>query len=136
MSDETDVLAANAAFYAAFAGGDMGAMAALWSERAPVACIHPGGPPLKGRDAVLQSWSDILASPMRPRIRHHGEQAFLLGDAAFVICYEALEGGFLIATNIFVREAGAWRMTHHQAGPVPPPARQRRPAEAVPGTVH
>lgn len=132
MSDASDVLKANGAFYAAFAAGDFAAMAALWSETAPVACIHPGGPPLAGRDLVMESWRDILASPHRPQIRHHADQAFLFGEAAFVICYEALEGGFLVATNVYVREQGRWRMTHHQAGPAPPPARPGRAA----GTVH
>ncbi len=34
---------------------------------------------------------------------------------------EAVGGGYLVATNIFIREAGAWKMVHHQAGPTPPP---------------
>ena len=132
MSDESDVLKANAAFYSAFAAGDFAAMAALWSETATVACIHPGGPPLAGRSIVMASWRDILASPHRPKIRHHADQAFLFGEAALVTCYEALEGGFLVATNLFVREQGRWRMTHHHAGPAPAPSRRERAA----GTVH
>ena len=31
--------------------------------------------------------------------------------------YEQVGGGFLVATNWFAREGGAWRMIHHQAGP-------------------
>ncbi len=42
----------------------------------------------------------------------------MLGESAFVVCGEALDGDELIATNYFVREDGVWKMVHHQAGPV------------------
>jgi len=35
-----------------------------------------------------------------------------------VICEEELQAGHLIATNIFVKEDGGWRMVHHQASPL------------------
>jgi hypothetical protein len=34
-----------------------------------------------------------------------------------VICYETMGDTVLVATNIFVREAGTWKLAHHQAGP-------------------
>jgi SnoaL-like protein len=40
----------------------------------------------------------------------------LYGDAALVLCEEELDGGTLVASNVFVREDGAWRIAHHQAG--------------------
>ena len=43
IPDEHAVLAANAAFYRAFAERDVDAMDALWARSIPVACIHPGG---------------------------------------------------------------------------------------------
>ena len=42
MSDESDVLAANDAFYAAFASGDLDALEEVWARQATVACCHPG----------------------------------------------------------------------------------------------
>jgi len=40
-------------------------------------------------------------------------------QAALVLCREVLAGqGVLAATNLFVREAGAWRMVHHHSGPI------------------
>ena len=43
MSDENRaLLAANEAFYRAFASRDAEAMAGLWARTVPVACIHPG----------------------------------------------------------------------------------------------
>jgi ketosteroid isomerase-like protein len=131
MDDAEAVLAANRTFYEAFAGGDMAAMGRVWAETGPVACIHPGGPALHGRELVIESWRQILGAAEPPRVRCRGAEAFLLGETAFVICYEELPGGILVATNIFARQAGTWRLMHHQAGPTVPvapplPGRQSR----------
>src|SRR5690348_3483190 len=63
-----DILLANDAFYAAFADRDDEAMDALWARGALVACVHPGWPPLVGRDAVMASWRGILRGPGAPTI--------------------------------------------------------------------
>jgi hypothetical protein len=101
-------------------------MEALWARAAPVACLHPGAPLLSGRDEVMDSWAQILAADNRPKIACRAPKAFSQGETGFVVCYEQVEGGFLIATNIFTREDGQWRMVHHQAGPAPgaPPAEE------------
>lgn len=111
------VLAANEAFYRAFREGDMPAMQALWAADLAVTCTHPGWRPLSGRAEVMASWAAILTSPERPAIGCVAPRASVLGDVAVVICFEAVEGGFLAATNLFAQEAGRWRMIHHHAGP-------------------
>jgi hypothetical protein len=116
MNDSDAVLAANLEFYRAFITRDAEAMDALWARRAPVACVHPGWPALTDRDAVVESWRNILANPDSPRIACYDERVFLYGDTALVICEEELGDGTLIASNWFVREDGAWRIAHHQAG--------------------
>jgi len=118
MGDEERVLAANAAFYRAFATRDVGAMDAVWATHAPVACIHPGWRALRGRDAVLASWRDILSGPGAPPISCAAAAAHVLGDAAFVVCIEHIPTVELIATNVFVREAGEWKMVHHHASSI------------------
>lgn len=122
MSRETEemagVLAANAAFYTAFAARDAATMERLWAERHPVACVHPGWPPLIGRAAVIESWQRILANPQAPKIRCFRERALIYASTALVICHEILEAGLLVATNTFVRESGLWRIAHHQSSPV------------------
>ncbi len=124
-----EVLEANEAFYRAFADRDPAAMAALWAERHPVACIHPGWDVLAGRLEVLASWRGILESPDAPSISCSLAEAHLLGDTAFVTCHEIVSGGRLAATNVFVRESGAWRIVHHQATPIAPgQARAREPS--------
>jgi ketosteroid isomerase-like protein len=115
------VLFANEAFYQAFADRDLSTMERLWSRRESVACIHPGWTPIYGREQVIASWRGILANPRSPAIACRRPQVFMQGQSAFVVCFEEMDGAFLIATNVFLREADGWKLTHHQAGPVPAP---------------
>ena len=122
LDSEQTVISANEAFYDAFAAADMNAMASVWAAEAEVTCLHPGWPKLYGREAVLQSWRGILENPNRPRIECTHPSVVIYGSTAVLICYETIESGCLLATNIFVKEDDVWRMTHHHAGgPVPPP---------------
>jgi ketosteroid isomerase-like protein len=132
MTATSEVLIANESFYAAFRARDLAAMESVWAEEVAITCIHPGWNAIEGREEVLGSWAAILRNPNAPRVRCHAPQAYVHGGAALVICYEVLEGAVLVATNAFVRQGGAWRMVHHQAGPagaLPDPA-------AAPPRVH
>ncbi|MES1204928.1 MAG: nuclear transport factor 2 family protein [Pseudomonadota bacterium] len=119
-----DVLAANQAFYRAFAARDMTAMEAIWATGVQVACIHPGWNALRGRDLVIASWRSILGSESAPEVMYGNASAHLLGESAFVICEEQVAEDVLIATNVFVREGGGWRLAHHQAAPIAPDSLQ------------
>ena len=131
MTDaERRLLAANAAFYEAFASGDYGRLEALWARDRAVAVIHPGWPPIFGREAVLQSWRQILEGPAPPDIAMSDARSLGPGDLGCVICVEHLPGGQLVATNLFALEEGEWRLVHHQAGPLPPGA-EPEPSERV-----
>ena len=116
-SDE-DVLATNEAFYRAFNQKDVEAMDRVWSASDSISCIHPGWNVLRGREAVLDSWQAILTNAGQPRIVTGGAFATCTGDTAVVICRELVAGSALVATNVFVLESGAWRLLHHQSGPV------------------
>jgi ketosteroid isomerase-like protein len=118
--DEIEVLERNRAFYTAFRRRDMATMESIWAQSAKVACIHPGWQAIRGRGEVLASLRAILSQEVVPRIRCEDVSVHLVGDAAFVICEEVLREGRLVATNIFVRENGDWRLLHHQAGPMAP----------------
>ena|SRR5438552_8289822 len=115
--DELAVLTANESFYAAFARHDLARMDELWARQRPISCLHPGWSVLVGRDAVMASWRGILRSEDMV-IEATAPRAFILGDAAYVLCFEGVGGEppILVATNVFAREDGAWRMVHHQAG--------------------
>tara|TARA_B100000315_G_C14047684_1_gene350426 strand:- start:86 stop:487 length:402 start_codon:yes stop_codon:yes gene_type:complete len=121
MPEHAAVLFANDAFYLAFANQDFEAMRSIWATRATVTCIHPGWDVLSDRDEVLDSWEDILASPNATNITCKSPMVRVLGEFAYVICHEVLDQGYLVATNVFVREDGQWKMIHHQAGAAPPP---------------
>jgi hypothetical protein len=122
--DRDAILFANEAFYRAFADRDPAAMEDLWAKDAPVVCVHPGWGPLTDRETILASWRAILTGRNAPDIRCRGPQVFQHRDTAIVICYEMIGAGFLVATNVFVRQKGRWKMVHHQAGPTnhEPPA--------------
>ncbi len=122
LGDQDTVITANEVFYDAFAAADVSAMEAIWARQLPITCLHPGWPRLEGREAVLNSWRGILAHPGRPHIECIQPSVAIHGDTAIVICYEMMASACLLATNVFVREDGAWRLAHHHAGgPVPAP---------------
>lgn len=127
MQAKQAVLAANAAFYAAFQAADFEAMDALWSKHRKVSVYHPGWPGIKTRDAVMESWFRILVIGDPPHVRTFDATAIVTARTGLVICYEELGGANLIATNVFVLEDGQWRMTNHQASRLPATAQQSDP---------
>lgn len=129
MADEDDILAVNERFYDTFSRKDAEGMDDLWSRTMPVACIHPGWSALRGRARVLASFRGILGNPTSPKVKCTGATVHLLGEVAFVICYEELPQGRLLATNVFAREDGEWKMVHHQAGPT---SQTREPSDPEP----
>jgi hypothetical protein len=117
MSDEAAILAANAAYYRAFATADFAAMSRVWADD-NVSCIHPGWPALIGRQAILESYGQILRNPNQERIEPRNETVMVAESEGRVLCVEFVGGTALATTNVFKRVDGAWRMTHHQAGPI------------------
>ena len=93
-------------------------MEALWAEQHGVACIHPGWAALDSRAEIIESWQRILGSVQAPSIRCADPCATVAGDMGFVVCRELLPGGELVATNVFVRESGLWKICHHHASPI------------------
>jgi ketosteroid isomerase-like protein len=129
--DRSAILAANAAFYAAFSTGNIAALARLWADDDAISCIHPGWPVIIGRDAVIGSWGDILRSVDRPQITCRDPYAIVTGNGGWVLCVEIIETAALAASNHFRRIDGVWRLVHHQASPIAQGAfqaiRDRRP---------
>jgi ketosteroid isomerase-like protein len=118
VDDAALVLAANDAFYRAFRDRDYPKMVTLWAKKAPVACMHPGMDVIHGRENVLRSFRGILTHEGSPELVCTRVEVKILGETAFVTCLEGALGQkpALIATNVFVREDGIWRMVCHQAG--------------------
>lgn len=119
--DRAALLFANETFYRAFAERDVTLMGALWADAEPITCLHPGWPPIEGRDSVLQSWHAILTGPASPDIECLHARAGIHGDTGIAICYERIGPDYLLATNIFIRSGEGWLMVHHQSGAAPDP---------------
>jgi hypothetical protein len=119
IADES--LFINEAFYQAFRARDLAAMDDLWAREAPVVCIHPGWAAIVERGEIIESWRGIFENPNSPEIFCRRPQAFSLGEATLVVCYEEMVNGLLVAANIYRRESGGLKIVHHQAGQSNPP---------------
>jgi ketosteroid isomerase-like protein len=117
---------ANAVFYDALDNLDLDRMDAVLATEEPVRVVHPGWPLVSGREAVLASWERIFDNAGMMQFTVADAEAHIEGDFAWVICTERLtsvQGGQVVegivqTTNMFRREGGAWRMTHHHGSPV------------------
>ena len=129
--DAAAVLFVNEAFYHIFSERDFAAMERLWAKDWPVLCVHPGWPALTERVAIIESWRRILKNPDSPAIAPHHAKVLIYPGHATVVCYEEIQGRFLVASNGFVVEQGEIRMVHHQASHCanpPPPEIKSTPA--------
>lgn len=118
MTTESEVLAANEAFYAAFSAGDVNRMDAVWAEGADITCTHPGWDVLVGREHVMASWIAILAGQIPRKVACEDASAHVTAELAVVTCVEVIGEARIAATNVFVREGQRWRMTHHHGGQI------------------
>jgi len=122
-----EVEAANAALYAAFEAADVDAMQDVWDDVDPGAlvCVHPGWPMLRGRSAVLRSWSAVMAGTEYIQFFLTDVHVTVVGDSAVVTCTENVltsadvgENASVVATNVFVRRPDGWRLQVHHGSPV------------------
>ena len=134
--DEAAVRAANSALYDAFETGDIDLMASVWVDESATetaTCVHPGWTPLHGTAQVLRSWSMIMANTSYIQFVLTDVTVSVTGDTAVVTCGEnmltglpmtdadpspGLAGGRAVATNVFRRTPGGWRLWVHHASPV------------------
>ncbi|GLW66007.1 3-dehydroquinate dehydratase [Actinomadura rubrobrunea] len=131
--DRAELVEANAEFYAAFEAGDLDRMSAVWADgpyASGVTCVHPGWTRLRGRDEVLRSWALIMANTEYIQFVLTDVEADVYGEHAVVTCKENiltaeqgagngfLAGGSMIATNLFVRVDGGWRLLVHHGSPI------------------
>jgi len=129
LADEALVVAAHEAYFGAFSKSDPSPMGTIWARGTEGTCIPPGWEALHGRGEVMASFQAILASPNAPPIKAARASVTLLGQTAFIVCTESIDGTELVATNLFVLEDGAWKLALHHAGPV---ARRNEPPRKTP----
>ena len=123
MSDHNAIEAANAQFYRAFETLDIHEMDRVWAHGAHVKCVHPGWPLLVGWTAVRASWETIFANTAEMSFTLSNVEVVIASELAWVTCTEnilsetrgKISVTSVLATNIFERSAGEWRMIHHHA---------------------
>jgi len=126
--------AAEAAFYAAFEARSLDAMMAVWASGDGIACIHPLAAPLNGRAAVAAGWRSMFEAAGQFRVQietvhemREADQVIRIVREYLVIGQETGPRPPILATNVFRKEAGGWRMVLHHASPLQvggtPPAR-------------
>lgn len=119
-------MAANHAFYRALQAQDMAMMDLVWCQEDRATCIHPGWRRLDGWIDIRRSWAAIFQNTGDWSVTCRRTRVSITGDDAWVTCIEEIrpEGQPFVqmeATNIFVRQQGAWRLVHHHASPAPEP---------------
>jgi ketosteroid isomerase-like protein len=122
-----EILKANKHFYDALARADLAAMEALWHHDQAIECIHPGWDRLRGWPAVQDSWARMFDHQGAMQIQASDQLVHWRGDIAWVTCYENLtiqDGPHvhvsqMMATNVFERFNGQWKMVIHHASPAP-----------------
>jgi len=134
VSDQDDVIAANAELYAAIEAGDVDRLDSLWDSVDGVVCVHPGWPAIRGRSRVLRSYSAIMANTSYIQFFVTGVDVDVADDVAVVTCEHSLltrvqevltddedrlgETARVVATNVFRRRPEGWRLWSHHGSPV------------------
>jgi ketosteroid isomerase-like protein len=132
---------ASRAFYESFEQGDVAAMMAVWADDDEIFCIHPGGPRNVGQAAVRGAWKEIFSGTTRLKFQLEQQMFFVGASIAVQSVFEYLQvndepklRGPAVATNIYIRTAGGWRVLAHHAAVTP--TAQAAPAAPRPGRLH
>ncbi len=123
---ELELDRANAAFYRAFQSLDIRRMQDIWAIDQPVQCIHPSQDVCRGWPEVRDSWVRIFNHTGKIQFQITDVEIVLAGDLAWVSCVEnvatpngdEVEISRILATNLFRRRDGGWKMIHHHASSV------------------
>jgi ketosteroid isomerase-like protein len=128
-SPEEDALAVealNRRYYDTFQSLDVDRMGKLWWHDDEVSCIHPGTDVRRGIDEVLGTYDEVFKLMKSIRFALGDVHVRVVGDLAFVSCVENLVSeeeaagdylGAVLATNLFERRKGEWRLVRHHASP-------------------
>lgn len=130
---------ANDHFYRAFESLDIEQMAMRWVHARRARCVHPGWEMLEGWAAIEQSWAAIFANTDFMRFVITDVAVHPYDRVAWVTCVENLSDtsetmqlSRILATNIYERHDGEWRIVHHHASPILRPVAPPGPgAEAL-----
>ncbi len=117
-----------ARFYDALQKGDLERLMALWADDDEIVCVHPGGSRLVGAAAIRASFAAIFANGGVPAQPEQVHRLAMLGGALHHLVERitvtgeqgAVEEGFVLATNVYVKTGLGWRIAAHHASPALP----------------
>lgn len=129
MTNPTDrdaVLAANEAFYRAFANRDLKEMTSLWWQGSTSICIHPGSSPISGWSSIRDSWESIFQHTNSLEIETEIIKVEVDQALAYILLREIVlqsnQGRRMkaqsTATNIFQKMAQKWYIVSHHGSPI------------------
>ena len=111
------------AFYDAMQRADLEAMMALWADDDEVMCVHPGHQRLIGLDAIRASWAAIFANGgvdvRTGDVRVHTGAMLAVHNLVEHVVVAGREGQEIVAcvaTNVYVKHPGGWRILLHHSG--------------------
>jgi len=130
MAAEDEVRAASAEFYAGLnrmLAGDASSLSAIWSHSPTVTALHPIGDWHVGWDDVRSSFEKVAKASAGGEVKLTDQLIRVAGDTAYEVGAEHAQ--FSVAgvpltvnsrvTNIYHREAGAWKIVHHHGDKSP-----------------
>ena len=130
MSSEDEVRRASRQFYEGLnrmANGDAGPLADIWMHGADVTAMHPIGGRQVGWDAVKESFEQVAQLASEGKIDLKNQLIHVIGNVAYEAGVEY--GKVTLAghkvridhrvTNIYQRDAGAWKIAHHHTDTSP-----------------
>jgi ketosteroid isomerase-like protein len=124
MTTKGEIREVSTQFYAALQrmlNGDPRALSDVWSHRSFVTAMHPLGGRQVGWAEVRKTWEQVAQRSSEGKVELQDQLICLVGEVAYEVGVEHVEaklGGQKVAakirvTNIYQREAGAWKITHH-----------------------
>jgi ketosteroid isomerase-like protein len=124
MTTKREIREVSMQFYAALTrmlNGDARALSDVWSHRSFVTAMHPLGGRQVGWAEVRKTWEQIAQRSSEGKAELKDQLIRLDGEVAYEVGVEHVEaklGGPKVAakirvTNIYQRERGAWKITHH-----------------------
>jgi ketosteroid isomerase-like protein len=118
-------VAAEGAFYRAFERGDLEAMMSVWADLPEIKCIHPLGTVLTGAAAIRASWLELFRAQLPRKFEIERVNLIQASELFIHTVFETITLPLqrqrfppLLATNVYRKVNGEWRMILHHASPV------------------
>ena len=132
------------AFYHAIEHKDIQQMTELWLDDKDIACIHPMGARLAGREQVIESWQQIFQSESSLVFQLQDISRTRQDELAVHVLHEVITTAdkpnkptTVIATNVYRQDGqGHWGMLLHHASISPRTVVERQDGTGHPVKLH